>query len=77
MGDIADFHLESYYGDHEHDEEREVRCKHCGERGLFWEQRGVDRFILVDEDGRAHAPHCKGKVAQDNEFTNLDEEGVS
>lgn len=69
MGDMADWINQ---GDpDEFHEEREVRCKHCGERGLYWEERGRERFILVDEDGNAHAPHCKAKVASPSEFPDL------
>ena len=53
-------------------EAREVRCNRCGERGLYWEERGRERFVLVDEEGKAHAPHCKGNVARASEFKDLD-----
>jgi len=55
------------------DEAREVRCKFCGTRGLFWELRTGSRYVLVDEDGAAHSPFCKGRTAEANEFKKLED----
>lgn len=52
-------------------EEQEQRCKYCGERGLYFEARDR-RWILVDDAGNAHAPHCKGRMAKSSEFPALE-----
>lgn len=62
------FDPDDFVDSDEPDQQSEQRCKFCGERGLYWEERGRERFVLVDENGDAHAPHCKGKVADLSEF---------
>ncbi len=64
VGDIADF-INDYSDDSF--EDREVRCKFCGERYLHWEERS-GRMVLVDDEDRAHAPHCKARTASADEF---------
>lgn len=49
MSMLNDF--DHYSGDE--DEEREVRCKRCGERGLHWEACG-SRWRLENNDGETH-----------------------
>lgn len=64
--------MTDWYPEDDVDETREVRCKFCGTRGLFWELRTGSRYVLVDEDGAAHSPFCKGRTAKANEFSVLD-----
>lgn len=73
MGDIADW-INERCDDHDFDEDREQRCRYCGERGLYFEERGWKRWILVDEDGDAHMPHCKGRMAKPSEFPEIPDE---
>ena len=54
-------------------EECEQRCKYCGERGLYFTERG-GRWILVDDEERAHAPHCRGRMAKPSEFPALEDD---
>lgn len=53
--DAFDREYEEEYGDQD---ESEVRCKHCGERDLFWEEaRGPHnrkRWVLVTGEGEIH-----------------------
>jgi hypothetical protein len=56
----------------EFDEAAEQQCSRCGERGLYLEVRAGNRYILVDADGAAHSPFCKGRTAEANEFSVLD-----
>lgn len=42
------------------DEVTPQRCPQCGAHPLFYEKR-EGRFVLVQEDGKAHAPHCPGE----------------
>lgn len=56
MGDMAD---DYDWGDlYDGDEEREVRCKFCRKRDLFWQEgRGEHnrkKWVLVDEYGDIH-----------------------
>jgi hypothetical protein len=71
-GDIADW-INQDFDPNLVDEEREVRCKLCNQRGLYWEERGRGRFVLVDEEGKAHAPHCEGRSAKPAEFPLLED----
>jgi hypothetical protein len=65
------------YGDpDDRDDPEEQRCKYCGTRGLYFEGRDW-RWILVDEDGNAHAPHCKGRTAKRSEFPALEDDDGS
>lgn len=54
------------------DEETEQRCKFCGERDLWWAKVN-GRWILVDTEERAHAPHCTGQAAKQWEFPKLED----
>lgn len=57
----------------EYQDAEEVRCKHCRERDLFWEEARGDhnrkKRVLVDEDGNMHdCPAFRKPVASDEDF---------
>lgn len=47
---------EDYDFDEYYDEAREVTCKYCGCKGLYWEEKN-NRFILVNNVDEPH--QCK------------------
>ena len=60
--------MEDYFDPYGEDEQpTEVRCKFCGEAGLYWEENATGWF-LVDEDGEEHV--CEIKAT--SEFEDLD-----
>lgn len=50
MGDFADMYDYLLWGD-EH--QQEVTCKHCGKKGLYWDDSS-GRWTLVDDEGDRH-----------------------
>lgn len=53
------------------DEDSEVRCKHCGERGLWWEEVDYGLWHLVDEDGVVHK--CPARTALPGMFQPMED----
>jgi hypothetical protein len=55
-------------------EEREVRCRYCEERDLYWSEDIDGKFVLVNEEGEKHKCSAFNPPVDISELEEFDDE---